>query len=71
MKKIFLLSILCLSLVSGISAEADNIYENYDQSLGGYYGEIGGWGLSYQQWFGTAGLEIAGVRVQAGLRYRF
>ncbi|MBI9107508.1 MAG: hypothetical protein JEZ04_12250 [Spirochaetales bacterium] len=59
MKKIILLSLLCFFLVFSLAAEEKSVYDEFDQALGGYYGDIGGWGISYQQWFGPVGFETA------------
>lgn len=46
------------------AAESLSPFEEFDDSLGGFYGEIGGSGLSWQRWFGEIGIEAA-----AGLSY--
>lgn len=60
MKKILILTVLCFFLVFSLSAEEKSVYEEFDQALGGFGGEISGWGLSYQQWFDKVGFETAG-----------
>ena len=64
-KKLLLILLLLSAVTAFASADVivkmDNInaFETFDQALGGFYGEIGGMGLSYQRWFGNIGFQTA------------
>ena len=66
MKKILLISFICFFTVFNLFAEEKSVYNEYDQALGGFYGEIGGKGLSYQQWFDDFGIEAAAGFMYSG-----
>lgn len=62
-----LLLILLMFVIFVTAAAADegkNVFETYDDALGGFFGPIAGSGLSYQHWFGNFGIQTA-----AGLFY--
>ena len=48
-----------LSLVLPLSAESE-VFDQYDQALGVQFGRIAGIGASYQKWYPTFGLQVAG-----------
>ena len=62
-KTLVILVLLCLAVFS-VNAEELSPFDEFDNALGGFYGEIGGAGLSWQHWSGKLGVEVA-----AGLSY--
>ena len=58
-KKLLVLLFLIVVFLSAASAEETDAFETYPDALGGYYGEIGGTGLSYQHWFDKIGIQTA------------
>ncbi len=59
MKKTILIVLLSLFVVFSATAESESVFDEFDQAVGGFYGMVGGQGISYQQWFDTFGLETA------------
>ena len=57
LKKPFLISVVLL--ISAAAVFPDGVFEEYEHAVGGFYGNVGGQGLSYQQWFGSFGIETA------------
>ncbi|MDC7227522.1 MAG: hypothetical protein PQJ61_12225 [Spirochaetales bacterium] len=64
LKKLILLLVMSILLVFNASAEDESAFEEFDNALGGFYGDIGGTGLSWQHWSGKLG-----VQTSAGLWY--
>ena len=62
LKVIIIIFLLTVGIFT-VSAE-NNVFEDYDKSLGGYFSSLSGIGLSYQEWSGKWGLQTA-----AGLIY--
>lgn len=58
-KRLLFLLLLLSVMLSAATAEEVNPFESFEDALGGYYGEIGGIGLSYQHWFGSFGIQTA------------
>jgi len=64
-KKLLLILLFSATLVAAVAADdGKNVFETYDDALGGFVGPIAGSGLSYQHWFGDFGIQTA-----AGLFY--
>jgi hypothetical protein len=59
MKKFFAAVVLLIIVSVGVSAEEKSVYSEFNDALGGFAGEFGGSGLSYQHWFGSLGLQTA------------
>lgn len=71
-KHLLFFILLSLLIVSAVTAEDKNVFTEYDNSLGGFAGGIGGSGLSWQHWFGNLGIQTAAGLVyhpQEGLSY--
>ncbi len=63
-KILFLFLLFSLFIVISATADDENIFNTYDNALGGFFGPIAGSGLSHQHWFGKVGFQYA-----AGLFY--
>lgn len=56
---LYILLVLITVSAAGAAAEDRDAFTEYPNALGGFYGEIGGTGLSYQRWFGKLGVHTA------------
>ncbi len=60
-KKVLLMLLITLISISFTwSNSGTSVFEKYPTSIGGFFGEIGGMGLSYQKWLYPLGFEISG-----------
>ncbi len=61
------LTVLIIILITGTFTWSENsnpVFKKYPTAIGGFYGEIGGIGLSYQRWIYPLGFELT-----SGLAY--
>jgi hypothetical protein len=63
-KRFLIVLLLSAAFISTAAAEDESVFKQYDDALGGFYGEIGGSGLSYQHWF-----DKFGIQASLGLSY--
>ncbi len=60
-KKVLFILLAISVTVTSLWAESNNpVFKKYPTSIGGFYGEIGGIGLSYQRWLYPLGFEVTG-----------
>ncbi len=59
-KKIILVILIFITGLLSLQAEELTVFEKYPSSIGAFYGDVAGMGLSYQRWFSSLGFELAG-----------